>query len=178
MDAASNMFWAAFGGGAAAGVFTLIAVVVAEWIRWFMDRPLVKVNVAFAYVHNHPLFDENTRYICLEAKNPHSKPVTLSTFGWRYKSQAPMQFQIMPDGTLQFPFELEGGKAISQLSPEEDLFKALRKEGLKPSDLKCVFFKSSSGKTFRGKIPRVTMQALENHFSSTNTIHKSRKQQH
>jgi hypothetical protein len=174
VDTASGVFWAAFGGGAAAGIFTLIAIVVAEWTRWFIDRPLIKVSVGFAYVHNHPLFDENTRYICLEAKNPHSKPVTLSTFGWRYKSKEPMKFQVMPDGTLQFPFELESGKAISQLSPEEDFFEALRKEGLRPRDLKCVFFELSSGKIFRGKITRVTMQALENHFSTTSTTHESK----
>ena len=85
-----------------------------------------------------------------------------------------MKFQVMPDGTRQFPFELEGGKAISQLSPEENLFELLRKEGLKPSDLKYAYFESSAGKRFRGKISRVTMRALEAHFSSTNTIRKAK----
>lgn len=174
MDVTSSVFWAAFGGGAAAGIFTLIAVIVAQWVRWFIDRPLVKVSMTFAQVFGHPLFDEKTQYICLEAKNPHIKTVTLSTFGFYYKSQAHGKLQVMPDGTCQFPFELEGGKAISQRTSQENLFKALREGSRKPSDLKCVYFESSSGKIFLGKIPRVSMRVLNERFRAPGATGKSK----
>ena len=38
------VFWGAFGGAAAAGIFTLIAVLGAEWFKWYIDRPLLKVK--------------------------------------------------------------------------------------------------------------------------------------
>ena len=80
MDIASSVFWAAFGGGAAAGIFTLVAVIVAEWIRWFMDRPLVKVNVGFGYVHNHPLFDENKLYMSGSQKSAQQNSDTIDVW--------------------------------------------------------------------------------------------------
>ena len=162
----SNMFWAAFGGAAAAGIFTLLAVLFAEWLRRFLDRPLLKVNMTFARIHNHPMFKEGVRYICLEAKNPHSKPVTVETFGFDYKSKTKERFQVLPDGLYQFPYEVKGGQSISQLTTEESLFPALRKEGKKPSDLKGVWFQSSPGQVFRGKIPRVSMRVLEEAFQA------------
>ena len=157
----SSVFWAAFGGGAASGIFALVII----WIRWFLDRPLVKVGMTFAWVFDHPLFNENTRYISLEARNPHSKPVTLSTFGFYFKSRAHGRLQVLSDGTCQFPFELEGGKAVSQRTSEENLFKALREAGRKPSDIGGAYFESSSGKIFRGRIPRVSMRVLKESFS-------------
>ena len=33
-----DMFWAAFGGGAAGSVFTLLSVVLVEWVRGRSDR--------------------------------------------------------------------------------------------------------------------------------------------
>lgn len=157
----SSVFWAAFGGGAAGGII----LVIAMGIRWFLDRPLVKVGMTFAWIFDHPLFTENTQYISLEAKNPHSKPVTLSTFGFYFKSRARGKLQVLSDGTCQFPFELEGGKAISQRTPKESLLKALRKAGRRPSDIGGVYWESSSGKVFRGKIPRVSMRVLKESFS-------------
>lgn len=163
-DNGLNIFWAAFGGGAAAGIFTLIALSVAEWLRWFIDRPLLKVSMTFAYAYNVPMFKENIPYICLTARNPHSKSVVVSSFGFDYKSKPKQKIQIMSDGTCQFPYEVKGGQSISQMSRQENLFDALLKEGKKTSDLKRVWFQSESGKVFRGKIPGVSMHALEEAF--------------
>jgi hypothetical protein len=165
MDNETSIFWAAFGGGAAAGIFTLLAVLLTEWIRWFIDRPLVRVNVSFVRFNmDDSLFSKDKLYIGLEAKNPHTKTIILSTFGFFYKSKADGKLQTMPDGLHQFPYVLEAGKAISQFSDEENLFKVLKETDKKPTDLKYAYFTSSAGKTFCGKIPRVTMQTLEKHF--------------
>ena len=55
-----NVFWAAFGGAAAAGIITMIALLTAEWFRWFLDRPLVKVELktASAPCPNHEEFGD------------------------------------------------------------------------------------------------------------------------
>jgi len=165
VDNGLDVFWAAFGGGAAAGIFTLIALSVAEWLRWFIDRPLLKVSMTFAYVYHHPMFKENVPYISLTARNPHGKSVVVSSFGFDYKSKPKQIFQIMSDGVYQFPYEVKGGQSISQRTMQENLFDALQKEGKKPSDLKGVWFQSESGKTFRGKIPRAIRHALEEAFN-------------
>lgn len=164
VDNGLDIFWAAFGGGAAAGIFTLIALSFAEWLRWFVGRPLLKVSMAFAYARNVPMFQENIPYICLTASNPHSKSVVISSFGFDYKSRPKQKFQIMSDGTCSFPYEVRGGQSISQMSRQENLFDALLKEEKKPSDLKGVWFQSESGKVFRGKISSISMHALEEAF--------------
>jgi hypothetical protein len=120
--------------------------------------------MTFAYAYNAPMFKENIPYICLTARNPHSKSVVVSSFGFNYKSKPKQKIQIMSDGTCQFPYEIKGGQSISQMSRQENLFDALLKEGEKPSDLKRVWFQSESGKVFRGRISRVSMHALEEAF--------------
>ncbi len=161
-----DTFWAAFGGGAAAGIFTLIALLFVEWLRWFLDRPLLKVGMTFAFVYNHPMFQQGIRYVCLEAKNPHSKPVTVSRFGLAFKSEAEQRLQMFPDGTCQFPYEVKGGQAVSQRTTEQQVFAALRELGRKPSDLEGVWFESESGKVFRGKISHISMHVLEEAFQA------------
>ncbi|MGA9099734.1 MAG: hypothetical protein WB392_12480 [Methanotrichaceae archaeon] len=166
MDTASSVFWAAFGGGAAAGIFTLLAVVLTQWIRWYLDRPLIKVGVSFARLINVPGVNQKDLNISLEAKNPHNRTATLSTFGFYFKSRADGKLQIMPDGTYSFPYELQAGKSIAQFSNENNLYGALHNAGKKPSDLKCGYFTISSGQVFRGNIPRDTMKTLEDNFRS------------
>ncbi len=46
-----DVFWAAFGGAVAAGLITLAALLTAEWFRWFLDRPLVKVEMTLGFLH-------------------------------------------------------------------------------------------------------------------------------
>lgn len=179
MSESSTVFWAAFGGAAAAGLLTLIAVLAAEWFRWFLDRPLVKVSLQLGnlvgvpsdnaisgaprFVYSH--FREDVPdHIFLDARNPHTKPVVLSNFGLRYKRKEWGKLQVNPQRGYQFPYKLDGGSWISQWSPLEQLFTALRKAERAPSDLKWVWFESSSGKLFCGKIEQKTIQALEEEF--------------
>ncbi len=164
----SKIFWSAFGGGAAAGIITLLAVILAEWFRWFLDRPLVRVTMMFARVNKMTYgFDPSKTYISLDARNPHSKSVTLSSFGFYYKKPKKWgKIYVFPDGQLAFPYELKGGKSISQLSYEGNLFDGLFRDGRKPSDLGRVYFQAASGKVFFGKIPKVSMKVLEEHYTT------------
>ena len=81
-----TVFWAAFGGGAAAGIFTFVAVIGAEWFRWYLDRPLlnVAVNLGRTYFGN---LEDQPQQIFLEATNPHSRTVTVSSFGLIYSKR-------------------------------------------------------------------------------------------
>ena len=162
----SDVFWAAFGGGAAAGVFVLLAVGFAEWLRWFLDRPLIKPQLWFLQVIDHPFISDDAKYLSFEAVNPHSKTVTLSSFGLLYKDVKKGKLQVNPtaDGII-LPYRLYGGESIKQTIPQDDLFTTLRKNNNRPKDIKCVYFAASSGKIYPGKIKAVTMEALEQRFN-------------
>ena len=159
----SNVFWAAFGGGAAAGVFTLLAILGAEWFRWYLDRPLLKVRVSLGFRLDsiHP---DSTPLIFLEAVNPHSKPVVISTFGLSYRSEEWGTIQVNPSPGFTFPYVLDGGHSITQYTTRVDLPDLLRKAGRVPSDLKGAWFKSQTGKVFEVDFTRWQIQALEKEF--------------
>lgn len=169
MDDGSPVFWAAFGGGfgggAAAGIFTLIAVLLAEWLRWFIDRPLLKVSAHPGYLVQ-PLQRDETLYVFLKATNPHAKSVTVSTFGFYVKSKGLETLYVMPQQGYRFPYEIKGGTSLSQWTPAPELLTQLRSMGRKPSDLKSVWFESSAGKVFRSRIDKKTISTLEKLFAT------------
>lgn len=160
MGSEANIFWAAFGGAAAAGVLTLIAVLAAEWFRWFLDRPLIKAQISFGFIH-HQVIKDNTWYVFLEARNPHSKLVVLSTFGFYYRREEWGSLQVMPQAGFDFPYALEGGRALTQYTPIFDLANKLKETGRKPSDLKWIYFSSSAGKVFKNKISHKKIEVLQ-----------------
>jgi hypothetical protein len=163
-----NVFWAAFGGAAAAGLITLIALLTAEWFRWFLDRPLVKVEMTLGFLINPDGSRDKSRQVFLEASNPHSKPVTLSTFGLFFKRKEWGKIQVMPQMGYQFPYQLDGGKSLSQWSDMQDLLKTLKKDGRTPRDLKWAWFRASSDKLYRGKIKKWVIKELEKEFQKMN----------
>jgi len=158
-----DVFWAAFAGAAAAGLITLIAVLTAEWFRWFLDRPLVNVKLWPGFITG-----DKTRYIFYEAANPHSKPVTLSSFGLLFKLKEWGKIQTMPQIGYHFPYQLDGGKSLSQWSDMQDLFQTLKKQERTPRDLKWVYFQASSGKLYRSKIENWVIEELEKEFQKMN----------
>ena len=158
-----NVFWAAFGGGAVAGIVTLLALAFVEWLRWFIDRPLVKPRLWFVQ-KLHISTKDDTRYLGFEAVNPHTKTVTLSTFGLLYKEVKKGRLQVLPMEAGVFPYRLPGGESISQSIPQDNLFSTLRKTNNRPKDLKWVYFSASSGKIFRSKIASITLKELERRF--------------
>ena len=133
----SDVFWAAFGGSVAAGFITLVAVLTAEWFRWYLDRPLANVDVNLGFLVCSGSIDK-TRQVLLEARNPHSKPVTLSTFGLSFKQDKWGTLLLNPQAGYQFPYQLEGGKSIHQWTTVQSLLDAIRKEGRTPADIKWV----------------------------------------
>jgi hypothetical protein len=156
----SDVFWAAFGGAAAAGFTTLVAILVAEWYRWFLDRPLVKVEMSLGFLITADSVDR-TRQVFFEARNPHTKSVTLSTFGLSYRNDKWGTLQVTPQAGYQFPYQLDGGKSVQQWTTVQSLLETLHKGGKAASDLRWVWFRASSGKLYRSKIKKWVINDLE-----------------
>jgi len=159
-----DVFWAAFAGAAAAGLITLIAILTAEWFRWFLDRPLVKVEMTLGFLITPDGSRDESRQVFLEASNPHSKPVTLSAFGLIFKRKEWGKIQVMPQMGYPFPYQLDGGKSLSQWSSVQQLLETLKKDERTPRDFKWVYFAASSGKLYRSKIKKWVIEALEKEF--------------
>ena len=156
-----DVFWAAFGGAAAAGLITLIALLTAEWFRWFLDRPLVRVKVLWAYHLGTPSTDIE-KEIAIEAINPHSKPVTLSGYGFTLKDTKAEALVVTEHRPHPLPFELRGGKSFTEHIAIEDIVASLNRAGRNPTDLERAWFTASSGKVFySSKLRKDFIQALE-----------------
>lgn len=155
----SEVFWAAFGGGLA----SLISVGMVEFARWFADRPLLKVSLERGFLHNgsgQPRMPQ----LLFEARNPHTKSVTVNSFGLVNKDSKADVIFIVPQAGFQFPYEIRGGCCLTQWTDERELVGMLRSRGEKPSDLKWAWFKSSVGTTFKGRISKRTMTNLGKAF--------------
>lgn len=104
-----DVFWAAFGGGAAAGVVTLVAVIAGEYIRWAVVQPKLVVSMLFGYV----TAKGNTPQVIFQAQNPRVHPITVSTFGYRVrKGKKPMMQVGHQSDLFEFPYEIAGGKSL------------------------------------------------------------------
>ena len=152
----NGIFWAAFGGGAAAGLFTFAAVVLGEWFRWFIDRPLLKVSASQGFtVSGIPgVTAETSEFLFyLQASNPHSRSVTVSSMGVTLKGKKAPGLAFMPTAGFVFPFEVHSGKSLSQGIPMSTVADGLMKTKKSASDLKHVWFLASTGKKFRARFP-------------------------
>jgi hypothetical protein len=163
-----DVFWAAFAGAAAAGLITLVAVLIAEWFRWFLDRPLVLVKVVWVYPLD-TLSGDIEEEIGVEAINPHSKPVTLSSYGFAIKGGETSKVVVTEPSPYRLPYELGGGKSLTERIAVEDMVDALKRSGRNPADLECAWFRASSGKVFSSsKLSKAFIQALEKKFQRMN----------
>ncbi len=162
----SGIFWAAFAGGASAGTVGLFGVIVSEWRRWWLDRPLLVVgaNLGFIYHRGAP---RSEQLVFLQARNPHSKPVTVVQCGFVFKKRAEGMLWISPVAEYPFPHEVAGGKSVQSWIPTSRHLEHLKGMNKTPADLKWVFFTSADGKTFERRIDKTTLQALQEKSEET-----------
>jgi len=162
----SEVFWAAFGGGAAAGIFTLLAVIVGQWFQWFLDRPLLKIDTRVAYIYDKSglLANPKEKQLMFHASNPHTKPVTVTSFGISFKRKI-NGIVVIPQPGYNFPYEITGGRSLDQWISVTKVTSYLREQNGKPSDLKEIWFQSVTGRVFRGSINARTLEDLNKEFT-------------
>lgn len=158
-----NEFWAAFGGGAAAGILSITAVGVAEWLRWYLDRPTLRMDLRVGTITRV----EGPQLI-QEGANPHSRPITLTGFGLSYKNKDWGSLFSVPRFDLGYrvPHKLECGEKYTHYSPARNTIEALFESKRVPEDLKWVFSQSAAGQTFRARIPDSTIRQLRKHWAT------------
>ncbi len=159
-----DVFWAAFGGGAAAGVFSLLAVVLGELFRLKSGRPKLEVSARLGGVK----WDSQGRMVAsprgekmvyFEAQNQHNFiPVTVTMFGVRFRRAKDPRLQLYPNH--QFPQNLGAGESLVEWTETTELLSKVAAAGKKPSDIKSVWFKSAAGREFRGKVDKETIERL------------------
>lgn len=161
----SEVFWAAFGGGAAAGIFTLLAVIIGQWFQWFLDRPLLKINTRVAYIYDKSglLANPNQKQLMLQASNPYTKLVTVTSFGISFKRKI-NGIAIIPQPPYTFPYEIKGGSSLDQWISVTRVTLYLKEQNGTPSDLKEIWFQSVTGRVFRGPISAQTRKGLNKEF--------------
>ena len=176
-----DVFWAAFGGGAAAGVVTLVAVIVGEYVRWRLDQPKLVVSMALGRIYTmegthqqavqerYKFQKDETPAVILQAQNIRSHPVTITTLGYVaqkkgiLKRQTLRTFQFHPQYTFghKFPYTIPpGGSPLTQAEDSRTLLESLREAGFAPRDISYVWFKTATGRTFKGKPSQNTIELL------------------
>ena len=165
----SDVFWAAFGGGAAAGIVTLLVVVTAEWLRWYVDRPLLRVSARLGQIATPGMaggVEMSGKLLFLEATNPHTRQVTVSSFGLSFKRKDLGLLWISPQHQYPLPYQIDGGKSLSQWTPVSGLLKGRREKGQRPDDLRWVWFRTQTGKEYRERIDPQVIRVLQQDFDA------------
>lgn len=152
-----DVFWAAFGGGAAAGIVTLVAVLLAEYIRWRLAQPSLQIAVTLGMHFNAIPATFGHIQMFLEARNPSIHSVTVVAFGFALRDKHMMT--IFPYAKL--PYEIAGGQALREKAEIGEVLKTLTSNNKKPSDIRCVWFRAASGKEYRRKFPKSIINVLE-----------------
>lgn len=160
-----DTFWAALGSGLAA----VIAVSWGEYLRWRSAQRKLKVSASMGrivqgtdgqvYTAPSSNYLGNDDLVFFEARNSQTSSVTVVQFGFRLRRTHKSDFQVYPH--LTFPYEVEGGKSLTEWVETKVLLKAIADAGKKPSDIKYVWFKSAAGREYRGKLDKGTVERLE-----------------
>ena len=156
MDGYAGYFWAGFGVTIASCLVTIMALVYIELFNRLLDRYLVRVKLRMVHI-----ISDGDKQILYEAVNVNARSITLSSFGLLFKGKQWATLKITPRRRDTFPITLGIGNTFNYYSPIEELIIALGTVGRLPSDLHSVWFESSTGTVFRGKVSRWFKKELE-----------------
>ncbi|MFW6056142.1 MAG: hypothetical protein ACOC9B_02365 [Chloroflexota bacterium] len=153
MSVEQGVFFAAFGGGVAAG----IVILGIEMIRRYWERPLVRVTVSVALSMSEDS-DARDVYLILEASNVHGQPVTLVSCGLVLSTGHRV---LLPRSQMaDFPIELGLQRPVVKTIPAEQLLGRLEVWGCVPDDVKYAYFVSATGSVFKTKVTTDVTTAL------------------
>lgn len=153
MSIEQGVFFAAFGGGVAAGM----VILGIEMIRRYWERPLVRVTVSVALSMSEDS-DARDVYLVLEASNVHGQPVTLVSCGLILSTGHRV---LLPRPQMaDFPIELGLQRPVVKTIPAEQLLGRLEVWGCVPDDVKYAYFVSATGSMFKTKVTSDVTTAL------------------
>ena len=161
----SDVFWAAFGRGAAGGLVAGLISLLIESFKLSQTRPLLKVIGRAGYIDSQtPVKQVEGLHLILEAINDRNFPMTVNRYGLITKGRKTKDLFIEANYGFTFPYQVLPGSRLTQFISIHDLSKHLIEMGCRPSDLKCARFGTTIGKDFRGPIDKSAMKKLEAKF--------------
>ena len=168
----SEVFWSAFGGGVAGGMVAALAGLVVEWGRYFFSKPHLKVSGTYRYVVTPGMSskligikNDDEIQLILEAANDRQHPITVTGFGIRFKGRNTNGLFLIPNEGFHMPYEILPGHNLTQFTSVPDLMVELKRMGKKPRDLKCIWFKTATGREFRGSIDKGAIKTMSAEYN-------------
>jgi hypothetical protein len=164
-----DTFWAAFGGGAAGSVFTLLGVLLLDYLGRRRNRPLLQVELEFGYLipgvqglpNEYPRIltvdpsnapTAGVAVIVFKAFNPNHFPQEVTSYGLYVKTSGHPILHFNPDKWGdQPPKMLAQGDGFTQTAPIKSRY---LEPGITWDDVTYLWFKTRSGHEFRAKIAK------------------------
>ena len=158
-----DVFWAAFGGGAAGSLVTLVAVLASEWLKWRLSEPKVAVSIALGHIRGgivYRLNDSPPEKVLFSIENVRTRPVTIIGFGVIYKRRNRNRAVFFPEGPVDLPQEITAGKSLNLWINTETYLESLIEDSLSVEDIKYAYVDTADSREFRTKIKRETANKL------------------
>ena len=157
-----DVFWAAFGGGAAAGVVTLVSVTAIELIRWRLVEPKLRVRANWTF--RLSASSEVTQWLAIQVSNIRSRPLTVSGYGFNYKNG------FLSTNSVHFldsdlPVHLLAGESHTLYIRPSRLKDGPLTDSSGSSLIRTAFVSTSDGREFRSKLKGLTIDTLAMSFS-------------
>lgn len=142
----------------------IVATIALTWrvYTWLHERrPRIKVGVSFAWFHNVPGIDSNTRYISITAMNVGQQATTISRGGYRTTAKLKPDLQIIQIKELNtLPHRLSEGESCNISFEEDRLKKSLHEMGAGVT-IKFAWVKDQADRLYRKKLPKQVKLALQ-----------------
>ena len=130
-------------------------------LRRWMDRPTLRPNARLDYLHDLQGPDAVLK-LFLEAKNPHSSPVTVQSLGIELDSGVDPPLVVTLQAGYVFPHQVKKGESITEWTDVGELVGKVANQGGSPSDLKWVWFRTSTGERHRARLSKSVLRGLSN----------------
>ena len=150
------------------GLIGLAMLVGSVRLRRWMERPMLRPNARLDYLHDLQ-GPGGVLTLFLEARNPHSIAVTVQSLGLELGSGPNPLLVVTPQAGYVFPHAVKKGESIIEWTDVPRLLQMLNDRGSAPSDLKWVWFGTSSGERHRARIDRKVIEGLSNLAAAATT---------
>lgn len=158
-----DIFWAAFGGGAAAGIVTLVSVVAIELIRWRLSEPKLVVSISFGNIRGGKawkLDDSNPEEIFFDIRNTRARPLTVIGYGFMYRSGERRKAILFPPNWIKLPHEITAGQSLTVWINTLTYLESLKEDSRTVLDISYAYAETSDGRCFRNKLDKAAKNRL------------------